>query len=102
MHRKLSPRLTGKLVTRNKLTAETKDLLIVLPFFNISIDLRTRLKNSISENFPFGKIRVIFILPIHISFFFRFNDKIFYYLRSNVANVATYYGETCQYFGDKK
>ena len=50
----LNKRLTEKPVT---LTAEKNDLVIVLPFLrNLSLDLRTRLKNSISENLPFCKI----------------------------------------------
>ena len=55
----LNKRLTGKPVT---LTVEKKkDLVIVLPFLGkLSLDLRIRLKNSISKNLPFCKIRVIF------------------------------------------
>ena len=50
----LNKRLTEKPVT---LTAEKNDLVIVLPFLrNLSLDLRTRLKNSISENLPYCKI----------------------------------------------
>ena len=50
----LSKRLTEKPVT---LTAEKKDLVIVLPFLGtLSLGLRTRLKNSISKDLPFCKI----------------------------------------------
>ena len=52
------------------LTAEKKDLVIVLPFLGkLSLDLRTRLRNSISKNLPFCKIRVIFKSSTRISNF---------------------------------
>ena len=70
----LSKRLTEKPVT---LTAAKKDLVIVLPFLGkLSPDLRTRLKNSISKNLPFCKIRVILKSSTRISNFFQFKDKI--------------------------
>ena len=53
----LSKRLTEKPVT---LTADKKDLVVVLPFLGkLSLDLRTRLKNSISKNLPFCKVELI-------------------------------------------
>ena len=61
----LNKRLTEKPVT---LTAEKKDLVIVLQFLGkLSLDLRTRFKNSISKNLPFCKIRVIFKSSTHTS-----------------------------------
>ena len=98
----LNKRLTEKPVT---LTAEKKDLVIVLPFLGkLSLDLRTRLKNSISKNLPFCKVRVIFKSSTHISNFFQFKDKMSYCLRSNVVYKfscgrcnATYYSETCRH-----
>ena len=64
----LNKRLTEKPVT---LTDEKKDLVIVLPFLGkLSPDLRTRLRNSISKNLPFCKIRVFFKSSTHISNFF--------------------------------
>ena len=79
----LNKRLTEKPVT---LTAEKKDLVIVLPFLGkLSLDLRTRLKSSISKNLPFCKIRVIFKSSTRISNFFQFKDKMPYCLRSNVV-----------------
>ena len=98
----LNKRLTEKPVT---LTAEKKDLVIVLPFFGkLSLDLRTHLKNSISKDLPFCKIRVTFKSSTHISNFFQFKDKIPYCLRSNVVYKfscsrcnTTYYGETCRH-----
>ena len=79
----LNKRLTEKPVT---LTAEKKDLVIVLPFLGkLSLDLRARVKSSISENLPFCKIRVIFKSSTHICNFFQFKDKMPYCLRSNVV-----------------
>ena len=83
------------------LTAEKKDLVIELPFLGaLSLDLRTRLRNSISKNLPFCKIRVIFKSSAGISNFFQFKDKMPYCLLSNVVYKfscgrcnATYYGE---------
>ena len=98
----LDKRLTEKPVT---LTAEKKDLVIVLAFLGkVSLDLRTQLKNSISKTLPFCKIRVIFKSSTRISNFFQFKDKMPYCLRSNVVYKfscgrcnATYYGETCRH-----
>ena len=98
----LNKKLTERPVT---LTAEKKDLVIVLPFLGkLSVNLRTRLRNSISKNLPFCKIRVICKSSTRISIFFQFKDKIPYYLRSNVVYKflcgrcnATYYGETCRH-----
>ena len=64
----LNQRLTEKPVT---LTAEKKDLVIVLPFLGkLSLDLRTFFKDIISRNLPFCKIRVIFKSSTRISTFF--------------------------------
>ena len=98
----LNKRLTEKPVT---LTAEKKDLVIVLPFLGkLSLDLRTRLRNSISKNLPFCKIRVIFKTSTHIPNIFQFKDKMPYCLHSNVVYKfscggcnATYYSETCRH-----
>ena len=79
----LKKRLTEKLVT---LTAEKKDLVIVLSLLGkLSLDLRTRIKNSVSRNLPFCKIRLIFKLSTRFSNVFQFKDKMPYYLRSNVV-----------------
>ena len=92
----LNKRLTEKPVT---LAAEKKDLVT---------DLRTCLKNSISKNLPFCKIRVIFKSTTRISNFFRFKDKMPYCLRSNVVYKfscgrcnATYYSKTCRHLSVK-
>ena len=90
-------RLTKKPVTS---TAEKKYLVIVLPFLGkLSLDLRTLLRNSVSKNLPFCKIRVIFKSSTRISNFFQFKDKMPYCLRSDVCGRcnATYCGETCRH-----
>ena len=62
------------------LTAEEKNLVIVLPFLRkVSLDLRIRLKNNINKN-----------LPKSISKFF-----LFFSFRCSRCN-ATYYGKTCR------
>ena len=98
----LNKRLTEKPVI---LTAEKKDLVIILPFLGkLSPDLRTCLKNSISENLPFCKSRIIFKSSTRIPNFFQFKDKMSYCLYSNVVHKflcdrcnATYYSEKCRY-----
>ena len=93
-------RLTEKPVT---LKDEKKDLVTVLLFLGkLSLDLRTSLRNSISKNLPFCKIRVIFKSSTRIFNFSQFKDKMPYCLRSNVVYKfscgrynATYYSETC-------
>ena len=98
----LNKRLTEKPVT---LTAEKKDLVIVLPFLGkLLLDLRIRLKNIISKYLHFCKIRVLFKSSIRISNFCQFKDKMHYCLRSNVVYKfpcgrcnATYYCKTCRY-----
>ena len=95
----LNKRLNEKPVT---LTAEKKEFAIVLPFLGkLSLDLRTPLKNSISKNLSFCKIRVIFKSSTFISSFFQFKDQMPYCLGSNMFHKflcskcnATYYGET--------
>ena len=53
------------------LTAEKKNLVIVLPILGkLSLDLITRLKNSVCKNLPFCKIKVIFKFSTFISNFF--------------------------------
>ena len=87
------------------INSEKKDLVIVLAFFGkSSLDLRILLKNSISKNLPFCKIRVIFKSSTRISNLFQFKDKMPYCLRSNVVYTfscgrcnATDYGETCRH-----
>ena len=101
----LNKRLIEKPVT---LTADKKDLVRVLPFLGkLSLDLRTRLRISVSKNLPCCKIRVIVKSSARISNFFQFKDKMPYCLRSNVVYKfpcgrcnATCYGETCRYLSD--
>ena len=95
----LNIRLTKKPVT---LTVEKNYLVKILPFLGkLSLDLRTRLKNNISKNLPFCKIRAIFKSSTRISIFFQFKDKMLYCLCSNFVYKfscggckAAYYGET--------
>ena len=98
----LNKRLTEKPLT---LAAEKKNLVIVLPFLGkLLLDLRIRLKISISKNLLFCKIRGIIKSSTGISSFFQFKDKLPNCLRSNVVykfscgtcNTA-YYSETCQH-----
>ena len=87
------------------LTAEKKNLVIVLPFFGmISLASRTSLKNSISEKLSFLKNIVIFKSSTCISKFFQFKDNISCCLRSNIVCKfscgrcnATYYSEKCRH-----
>ena len=79
----LNKRLIEKPV---KLTAEKKDLVIVFPFLaKLSLDLRIRLKNSISKTLLFCKIRVIFKSLTRISNFLQLEDKMLYCVCSNVV-----------------
>ena len=95
-------RLTEKPLT---LTAEKKDLVMVLPFLGkLSLGLRTRLKNSISKNLPFCKVSVIFKTSTRICNLFQFKYKMPYCLSSNVVYKflcggchVTYYDETCRH-----
>ena len=87
------------------LTAEKKNLVIVLPFFGmISLASRTSLKNSISEKLSFLKDIVIFKSSTCISEFFQFKDNISCCLHSSVVCKfscgrcnATYYSEKCRH-----
>ena len=100
----LNKRLTDKPVT---LRAVKEDLVIVLPFLGkLSLDFRTRLRNGISKNLPFCKIRIIIKSSTTIFNFFQFRDKMPYCFRSNVVYKfswgrcnATYYGDTCWHLG---
>ena len=99
----LNKRLTEIPVT---LIAEEKDFLIVLPFLDtLSLDLRTKLENSVNRNLPYIKIRVISKSSTRICNFFQFKDKILCCFHSNVVYKFpsgrcshTYYGEACQHF----
>ena len=92
-------RLTEKPAT---LTAEKKDLIIASLFLSkLSLDLRSRLQNSISKNLPFCKLRVIFKSSTRIFNFFQFKNKMA--LRSNVVYkcscgrcIGAYYDKTCR------
>ena len=102
----LNKRLIEKPV---KLTAEKQDLVIVLPFLaKLSLDLRIRLKNSISKSLLFCKIRVIFKSLTRISNFLQLKDKMLYCVCSNVVYSfpcvrcnATYSGKTYRHLSDR-
>ena len=87
------------------LAVEKKELFIALPYLgNLSLAIRTPFQNSINENLPFCKIKVIFKSTTCLSNFFRFKDTVPFNLRPNVVykfscgrSNATYYGETCQH-----
>ena len=94
-----------KIALGTRLRLTEKPVTLTSPFLGkLSLDLRTRLRNSISKHLPFCKIRIIFKSLTRISNFFQFKDKIPYCLRSNVVCKfscsrcnATYYGETCRH-----
>ena len=87
------------------LAVEKKELFIALPYLgNLSLAIRTPFQNSINENLPFCKIKVIFKSTTCLSNFFRFKDTVPFNLRPNVVykfscgrSNATYYGETCRH-----
>ena len=84
--------LLNKILTEKPVTLaaeKKKDLVIVLLFIGkLSLDLRACLKNSISKNLPFCKIRIIFKLSTLISIFFHSKDKMPYCLRCNVYKFS--------------
>ena len=91
------------------LKASKKELIWLLPFLGKkSMQLRTRLVNSIESNLKFCKLKVIFQSPCKLNSFFRYKDflqkkilsDIFYrYMCSNCKVV--YYGKTYRHFFTK-
>ena len=87
------------------LTAERKEIFIVLPYLgNTSLQLRTRLEKAFRKYLPCCKFRVIFRTSIRLSNFFKFKDRPSKELRSLVVYKflcgscnATYYGETSRH-----
>ena len=83
-----------------------KELICVLPFIgNKSLQLRTRLVNSIENNLRFCKLEVIFQSPCKLSLLFRYKDSlekeiltdiVYRYTCSNCK--VTYYGKTYYHF----
>ena len=59
------------------LKASEKELICVLPFIrNKSLQLRTRLVNSVENNLKFCKLKVIFKSPCKLSLLFRYKDSL--------------------------
>ena len=83
-----------------------KELICVLPFIgNKSLQLRTRLVNSIENNLRFCKLEVIFQSPCKLSLLFRYKDSlekeicsdiVYRYTCSNCK--VTYYGKRYHHF----
>ena len=83
-----------------------KELICVLPFLGKkSMQLRTRLVNSIERNLKFCKLKVIFQLPYKLNSLFRYkgslqkkicSDIVYRYMCSNCK--VTYYGKTYRHF----
>ena len=88
------------------MTASKKELIYILPFFgNKSLQLRTRLVNSIENNLKFCKLKVIFQSPCQLSSPFRYKDSLKKEIGSDVAYrytfsncKVTYYGKTYHHF----
>ena len=93
----------GKVFIKKKvvLKASKKELICVLPFpGKKSLQLRTRLLNSIKSNLKFCKVKVIFQSPCKLNSLFRYKDSlqkkipsdiIYRYTCSNCK--VTYYGK---------
>ena len=83
-----------------------KELICVLSFIgNKSLQLRTRLVNSIENNLKFCKLKVIFQSPCQLSSPFRYKDSLKKEIGSDVAYrytfsncKVTYYGKTYHHF----
>jgi len=84
------------------ITVSKKELTISLPYLGkLSLNLRTRIKDSLEKQLGFIKIRVIFTSKTRIKDFFSFKDKMPQDLLSNLVYKftcgscnATYYGKT--------
>ena len=72
------------------LKASKKELICVLPFIgNKSLQLRTRLVNSIENNLKFCKLKVIFQSPCKLSSLFRYKDSLKKEIRSDIVYRST-------------
>ena len=84
------------------LKASKKELIFVLPFLGKnSMQLRTRLVNSIESNLKFCKPKVIFQSPCQLNLLFRYKDSLQKKIRSDIVYrytcsncKVTYYGKT--------
>ena len=98
----------GKVFIKKKvvLRASKKELICVLPFLGKkSMQLRTRLVNSIESNLKFCKLKVIFQSRCKLNSLFHYKDSlqqiipsdiVYRYMCSNCS--ITYYGKTCCHF----
>ena len=88
------------------LKASKKELICVLPFIgNKSLQLRTRLVNSIENNLKICQLKVIFQSPCKLSSLFRYKDSLKKEICSDIVSrytcsncKVTYYGKTYRYF----
>ena len=88
------------------LLAPKKQLICVLPFFGKkSLQLRSRLINTINKNLSFCDLRIVFYSPCKLSTLFRFKDTLdkkirsFIVYRYTCSNCkVTYYGKTYRHF----
>ena len=68
------------------LKASKKELICVLPFIGKkSMQLRTRLVNSIESNLKFCKFKVIFQSPCKLYLLFRYKDSLKKKIRSDIV-----------------
>ena len=88
------------------LKASKKELICVLPFIgNQSLQLRSRLVNSIENNLKFCKLKVISQSPCKLNSLFRYKDSLQKKIRSDIVYrymcsncKVTYYGKTYRHF----
>ena len=88
------------------LKASKKELICVLPFLGKrSMQLRTRLVNSIESNLKFCKLKVFFQSPSKLNLLFRYKDSLQKKIRSDIiyrymcSNCkVTYYGKSYRHF----
>ena len=77
---------------------EKKQLRLFLPYLGkLSLELRTRLVDSVNNSFPACSLRVIFRSPSRMSSCFKFKDRVPKALLSNVVyqyKCTSYYGKT--------
>ena len=88
------------------LNASKKELICVLPFLGKrSMQLRTRLVNSIESNSKFCKLKVIFQSPCKLNSLFHYKDSLQKKIRSDIVYrymysncKVTYYDKTYRHF----
>ena len=88
------------------LTVSKKELISILPYLGkASLDLRTKLRQTIESNLPFCKLKIIFRSKCRLTNLFHFKDSLEKKIRSGIiyrymcsnCNV-TYYGKTFCHF----